>query len=89
LAFRSLPVGLTEAHGKGMAMQFNYLFDMNAFVAHRNGTFTVDMTKTKGADRDLCHDLLTIEAHSDYAGAKNMLDTRASPVPPCSTPSTG
>ncbi len=25
--------------------------------------------------RDLCHDLLTIEAQGDYAGAKNMLDT--------------
>ena len=34
-AFRSMRFGLTEAHGKGMAMQFNYLSDKGAFVANR------------------------------------------------------
>jgi hypothetical protein len=33
------------------------------------------MTKVKDAVRDLDHDLLTIEAQGDYAGAKKMLDT--------------
>ena len=74
-AFRSLRFGLTEAHGKGMALQFNYLFDKGAFVANPDGTFAVDAAKVKGAVRDLCHDLLTIEAHGDYAAAKKMLDT--------------
>jgi hypothetical protein len=74
-AFRSVRFGLTEAHGKGMALQFNYLADKGAFVADPNGTFGVDMTKVKDAVRDLCHDLLTIEAQGDYAAAKKMLDT--------------
>jgi hypothetical protein len=74
-AFRSLRFGLTEAHGKGMAMQFNYLFDRGAFAANSSGSFTVNMAKVKDAVRDLCHDLLTIEAQGDYAGAKKMLDT--------------
>jgi hypothetical protein len=30
--FRSLRFGLNEAHGKGTAMQFNFLFDQGAFV---------------------------------------------------------
>jgi hypothetical protein len=74
-AFRSLRFGLTDAHGKGMAMQFNYLSDKGAFGANPDGTFAVDFVKIKTGVRDLCHDLLTIEAEGDYAGAKRMLDT--------------
>ena len=76
-AFRSLRFGLTEAHGKGMALQFNYLSDKGAFVANPDGTYSVDFSKIKGAVRDLAHDLLTLEATGDYAGAKKMLDTLA------------
>ena len=74
-AFRSLRFGLNEAHGKGMALQFNYLMDKGAFVAHTDGTFSVDLSRVKAAVRDLDHDLLMIEAMGDYAGAKKMLDT--------------
>ena len=74
-AFRSLRFGLTEAHAKGMALQFNYLSDKGAFVESTDGTFHVDFGKVKGAVRDLTHDLLTLEALGDYAGAKRTLDT--------------
>jgi Peptidase family M49 len=74
-SFRSLRFGLSDAHGKGMALQFNYLSDKGAFVANPDGTFAVDFAKIKGAVRDLTHDLLTIEAQGDYAAAKKMLDT--------------
>jgi hypothetical protein len=73
-AFRTLRFGLHEAHGKGMALQFNYLREKNAFVAGPGGTFTVDFAKIKAAVRDLDHDLLTLEARGDYAGAKALLD---------------
>ena len=72
--FRALRFGLNDAHGKGMAMQFNYLTDKGAFVQHSDGTFSVDMTKIKPAIAALDHDLLTIEAEGNYAGAKKMLD---------------
>ena len=72
--FRSLRFGLNEAHGKGTAMQFNFLMDQGAFVQHKNGTYSVDMEKIPGAITELDHDLLTIEAEGDYAGAKKMLD---------------
>jgi len=74
-AFRSLRFGLNDAHGKGMAVQFNSLLDRGAFVEHGDGTFSVDITKIKGAVQDLDHDLLTLEAEGNYAGAKQMLDT--------------
>jgi hypothetical protein len=73
-SFRTLRFGVHEAHGKGMALQFNYLMDKGAFVARPDGTFAVDFTKIKGAVRDLVHDLLEIEATGDYARAKKMLD---------------
>jgi hypothetical protein len=72
--FRSLRFGLKEAHGKGMALQVNYLTDKGGFIARPDGTFEVDFAKIKGAVRDLDHDLLTLEATGDYTGAKRMLD---------------
>jgi len=72
-SFRTLRFGLGDAHGKGMAMQFNYLVDKGGFVQQPDGTFAVDFTRIKAAVRDLTHDLLTVEAHGDYAGAQKML----------------
>jgi hypothetical protein len=73
-AFRTLRFGLNDAHGKGMAIQFNYLMDKGAFLQNANGTFSVDIAKTKAAITELDHDLLTLEAEGNYAGAKKMLD---------------
>jgi hypothetical protein len=71
--FRTLRFGLNDAHGKGMAMQVNYLTDKGGFVAREDGRFEVRFDKIKSAVRDLDHDLLTLEATGDYAGAKRML----------------
>jgi hypothetical protein len=73
-SFRSMRFGLNEAHGKGTAMQFNYFLDKGGFVENPVGTFSVNMAKIKTAVADLDHDLLTVEAQGDYAGAKKMLD---------------
>jgi hypothetical protein len=73
-AFRSLRFGLNDAHGKGMAVQFNTLMDKGAFIQHPDGTYSVNMAKIKQAVAELDHDLLTLEAQGDYAGAKKMLD---------------
>jgi len=74
-AFRSVRFGITEAHGKGMALQFNYLSDEGAIKFNeRNGTFSIDHSRVKEAVRKLTHDLLTIEAEGSYDQAKSMLD---------------
>ena len=73
-AFRSLRFGQKEAHARGMAVQVNYLLDKGGFVERPDGTFEVNFGKIKGAVRELDHDLLTLEATGDYAGAKRMLD---------------
>jgi hypothetical protein len=72
--FRSLRFGQKEAHARGMAVQVNYLLDKGGFAERPDGTFEVNFGKIKSAVRDLDHDLLTLEATGDYAGAKRMLD---------------
>ncbi len=76
-SFRTLRFGINEAHGRGMAVQFNYMLDKGAFVRNSDGTYRVDMAKMPGAVRDLARDLLTMEAVGDYRGAKDMLETLA------------
>jgi len=73
-SFRSLRFGLNDAHGKGMALQFNWLRDQGAFVKLGNQTFSIDLTKMKTAVAELDHELLTLEAQGDYDGAKKLLD---------------
>jgi hypothetical protein len=72
--FRSLRFGLNDAHGNGMAIQFNYLMDKDAISASQDGTFSLDIGKFKQGVRDLDHDLLTLEAEGDYAAAKKLQD---------------
>ena len=76
--FRSVRFGITEAHGRGVAMQFNYLSDEGAIKFNdRNGTFSVDETKIRDAVRKLTHELMTIEAEGSYEKAKALLDKYA------------
>jgi hypothetical protein len=72
-AFRTLHFGLTDSHARGMAIQVNYLLDKGAFVAHGDGTFSVNFKKIKQAITDLDREFLTIEATGDYARAKAMM----------------
>jgi hypothetical protein len=76
-AFRTLRFGITEAHGRGMALQFNYLLDKGGFVAQPDGTFAVDFSRIRSAVQDLTRDLLTLEATGNYSGAKAMLEKLA------------
>jgi Peptidase family M49 len=73
-AFRTLRFGVQEAHGRGMALQFNYFTDHGAFVQRPDGTFEIDFSKVKPAVRQLTHELLTMEAQGDYQAAHRMID---------------
>src|SRR5581483_1452595 len=59
-AFRSIRFGVTEAHGKGIAVQLNYLLDFGAFSANADGTFSVNRAKVKEGVTALTHDIMTI-----------------------------
>ena len=72
-SFRSIRFGITEAHGKGIALQLNHLLDQGAFVVNADGTFSVNNAKIKEAVAGLTRDLMTIQANGDYAGAQALL----------------
>lgn len=74
-SFRSVRFGINEAHGKGQALQFNYLLDEGAIKVDENaGTFRIDDSKIKDAVRKLASEILTLEAEGSYEKAKAMLD---------------
>jgi hypothetical protein len=76
--FRSVRFGITEAHGKGVALQFNYLLDEGAISVNESaGTFSVNEAKIKEAVTKLTRELLTVEAEGSYEKAKAMLDKYA------------
>jgi hypothetical protein len=76
--FRSVRFGITEAHGRGVAMQFNYLTDEGAIKFNQsNGTFSVDESRIRAAVTKLTHELLTIEAEGSYEKASALLDKYA------------
>jgi hypothetical protein len=76
-AFRSIRFGLTEAHGKGVALQLNTMLDAGAVRVARDGTFSVDATKIKDAVRALTTELMTIQAAGDLARSTELLRARA------------
>jgi Peptidase family M49 len=81
--FRSVRFGINEAHGRGVAMQFNYFTDEGGIkYDERTGKFSVDESKIQDAVRKLTTELLTIEAEGSYEKAAAILDKYAVVRPP-------
>jgi hypothetical protein len=74
-AFRSIRFGITEAHGRGQAVQLNYLLDRGAFTVNQDGTFTVDATKIRDGVESLTREIMTLQAEGSYAKARSLIDT--------------
>jgi hypothetical protein len=74
--FRSVRFGITEAHGRGMALQFNYMIE-NGAILHdsTSDTYRVDFTKFAAVATKLTGVIMTIQAEGDYGRAKTLLDT--------------
>jgi hypothetical protein len=72
-AFRSMRFGINEAHGKGQAIQLNWLLDAGAFVVGKDGRFSVNVAKVKGAVKKLSGEILTLEAEGNVAKARDMI----------------
>ncbi len=74
-AFRSIRFGINEAHGRGQAVQVNYLLDRGAFVVNGDGTFSVDAAKIREGVIALTRDIMTLQAEGSYEKARAMLET--------------
>jgi hypothetical protein len=80
--FRSIRFGITEAHGRGVAIQLNYFLDHGGVTATANGTFAVNVERFKQNVTELTRDIMTMQARGDYAAAKQMMDTLGVVRPP-------
>ena len=74
-AFRSIRFGISEAHGRGIAIQLNYLLDKGAVTVAPDGTFAIASGKMPGAVEALTREIMTLQAAGDYAHARQMIET--------------
>ncbi len=81
-AFRSIRFGVNEAHGRGIAIQLNYLLDQRGFVVNGDGTFAVNTDRVKEGVAGLTRDIMTIQAEGNYAAAKALGETMGVVRPP-------
>jgi len=73
-AFRSMRFGISEAHGGGNAIIYNYLLEKGAYVFDENTQkVKVDFEKIHPALKDLANLILTIQAEGNYQGAKDLI----------------
>jgi hypothetical protein len=73
-AFRSIRFGINAAHGRGQAMQLNYLLDQGGFKVNADGTFSVDTARIREGVMGLTREILTLQAEGSYEKAKALID---------------
>ncbi len=72
--FRSVRFGVSEAHGKGAAVQINrFLEDGAAAFDAKTGRFTVDFAKLETAITNLTRDLCVLQHNGDKGAADELL----------------
>ena len=72
--FRSVRFGTEDAHGRGNALQLNYLLNAGAIeFDDKRGEFSIHTKKFDPAIKALAKELLEIEGNGDYARAGDIL----------------
>ena len=72
--FRSMRFGIEEAHGRGTAVQWNWIREHGGVTPMSDGRFTVDVDKFREGVQSLATELLTIEATGDFNRANALLE---------------
>jgi hypothetical protein len=74
---RSVRFGAAYSHGKANMMCFNYFEDAGAFSRNADGSYKVDMEKTKKAMNDWSAKVIQFEGDGDYEGATKYLEANS------------
>jgi hypothetical protein len=74
LMFRSMRFGIDQAHGRGNAIQWNWMREKGAISPTSSGRYTIDVAKMKAETRALATELLMIQATGDFDRAQRLLD---------------
>ena len=81
LAFRSMRFGIDEAHGGGVAVQWNWFRERGLVEPAEGGRFLVHTEKFRESVRSLANELLEIEATGDFGRAERLLARYARSTP--------
>jgi len=81
LMFRSMRFGVEEAHGRGTAVQWNWIREHGGVTPMADGKFTVDVDKFRNGVQTLATELLTIEATGDFNRANALLEKYGKSTP--------
>jgi hypothetical protein len=81
-AFRSIRFGINEAHGRGQAIQLNYLLDHGSVRVNADGTFSVDPARIRDGVTALTREIMTLQAEGSYSKARAMIQTLGVVRPP-------
>jgi hypothetical protein len=72
--FRAVRFGTAEAHGRANLIQFDWLREKNALTYDEaTGHFAADIDAVIAANRELAHEILTIQATGDYDRAGSFI----------------
>ncbi|HET7711942.1 MAG TPA: peptidase, partial [Thermoanaerobaculia bacterium] len=74
LMFRSMRFGIDEAHGRGTAVQWNWIRERGGITPSAGGRFTIDASRFRDGIRTLAAELLAIQAAGDYDRANALLE---------------
>jgi hypothetical protein len=80
--FRSIRFGINEAHGRGVAVQLNFLMDAGAVTVNGDGTFSVVPGTIKDAVKTLTGHIMTMQAEGSYVKANDFLKRLGGVRPP-------
>jgi hypothetical protein len=72
--FRSLRFGITEAHGRGVAIQLNHFLDAGAVRVDADGRFEIVADAICGGVTSLTSEIMTLQAEGRYEKAKSMIE---------------
>ena len=73
--FRGIRFGIGEAHGKGNALQFNYMMDKGAIrFDSASGTYSINYESFENWVRELVQDICILQANGDYDGTKALFE---------------
>ncbi len=75
--FRSMRFGGASAHGLANMIRFNYFYEQGAIERQDNGAYRVNFEKLEEAMQSLSRLILTLQGDGNYAGVKDLVDTKA------------
>jgi len=81
--FRSIRFGVTEAHGRGAAIQINrFIAEEAATFDDESERFTVDIDQLERSIRGLTKDLIMLQHEGDKDGVDDLIASRGELTPP-------